>query len=195
MVLVGTVVVHHPNFFGAAAARANEGNLRGGHAGEAAGELTDDFVGKLVGEFANLKIRGSAAIDLSDDRLSRGIAHVIEPCFDGHFGCGFGEIAEGEEIGVGGRIDPDRGFQFGRDARCLRWIEARTRNLENAGELEIVTHDLGKKGSMRFRCLGARGEVCDGEARLIGIQADRGAKPILRRRGSPTKSENHQDEE
>ncbi len=57
-----------------------------------------------------MEVSGCAAIDLSDDGLRRGIADVIEPSFDGNFGVGFGEIAEAKEIGVCGRIDPDRRF-------------------------------------------------------------------------------------
>jgi len=109
LALIGTVVVHHPDFLGAAT-RADEGDLRGGDAWESARKFADNFVGELMGEFADLKIRGSATIDLADDCLRRGIAKVIKPGFDGDFGSGFGDIAEAEEIGVGGRIDPDGGF-------------------------------------------------------------------------------------
>jgi len=66
------------------------------HAGDAAAELRDDFVGELVSEFANLRISGCAAIDLGDNRLRGGIAHVEKPGLDGDFGRGFGEITEGD---------------------------------------------------------------------------------------------------
>ena len=103
MALVGTVVVHHPDFLGAAA-RADEGDLCCGHAGKAAGELGDDFVGELMGEFADLEIRGRAAINLSDDGLRSWIADVVEPSFDGDFRGGFGEIAKAKEIRDDGSI-------------------------------------------------------------------------------------------
>ena len=97
--LIGAVVIHDPEFFGAGA-RADESDLRGGDAGESAGKFVDDFVGELVGEFADLRVGGSAAIDLADDGLRGGITHVVHPGEDGDFGGGFREIAEGEEIGV-----------------------------------------------------------------------------------------------
>ena len=70
--LVCAVVIHHPDFFGAGA-RADEGDLRGGDAGEAAGKVADDFVGELVGEFADLRVGGCAAIDFADQRLAEGL--------------------------------------------------------------------------------------------------------------------------
>src|SRR6267154_1667198 len=74
--LIGAVIVHYPEFF-CASARADEGNLRGGDAGEATGEAADDFVGELVGEFANLRVSGRAAVDLTDDGLIGGAADVV----------------------------------------------------------------------------------------------------------------------
>jgi hypothetical protein len=99
-------------------------------------------------ELADLEVSRSAAIDFSDDGLGGGIAKVVKPGFDGDFGSGFGEITEAEEVGVGGGIDPDGGFEFGRDAGCLRRIEAGAGHLENAGELDIVANDLGEEGSV-----------------------------------------------
>src|SRR5258707_3935860 len=96
-----------------------------------------------MGKFADLKIGRSTAIDLSDDGLRRGVAEVIEPGFDGNLGVGFGEIAEAEEIGVGGWIDPDGGFQFGREAGSLVRIEAWAGDFRNAAELQVATEGLG----------------------------------------------------
>ena len=61
-------------------------------------------------------------------------------------------------------------------------IEARTRDFQDAAELEVVADDLGEEGSVGFGEVGARREVSDGYARFVGIHADRGAKPILSRR-------------
>ncbi len=63
--LIGTVVVHDPDFLGATAG-ADEGDLCASYAGEAAGEFIDYFVGELVGEFADLGVGGSAAINFAD---------------------------------------------------------------------------------------------------------------------------------
>src|SRR5260370_41511212 len=103
-----------------------------------------------MGKFADLKIGRSTAIDLSDDGLRRGVAEVIEPGFDGNLGVGFGEIAEAEEIGVGGWIDPDGGVQFGREAGRLGRIEAGGGDFKNAGGLEVAAVDLGEEGGGGF---------------------------------------------
>src|SRR6266478_1016598 len=194
LALVGAIVIHNPDFLGAAAG-ADESDLRGSDAWEAAGEFADDFVGELMGEFADLKIRGSAAINFSDYGLRRGIADVVKPGFDGYFGRGFGEIAEAKEIGVCGGIDPDGGFHLGGDAGGLGRIEAGAGKLNYAAELEVIAHDLSEKGSVRFRRIGARREVRDGEAGFIGIHADGCTKPILRGGGFSTETENNQDQE
>src|SRR5262249_31410182 len=75
--LVAAVVIHGPNFF-CAGARANEGDLRGSDAGHA-GEPADDFVGKLMCVFPDLRIRWRTAIDLSEHRLRRRTIDIIEP--------------------------------------------------------------------------------------------------------------------
>src|SRR5260370_38138642 len=105
LALVGTVVIHNPYFLGAAA-RADEGDLSSSDTWEAPGELGDNFVGKLVGEFSDREVGGSDAIDLSDDGWRGRIAEVVEPSLDGNFAVGFVQIAKAKEIGVRGGIDP-----------------------------------------------------------------------------------------
>ena len=68
LVLIRAVIIHDPKFLGAVGA-ADESDLGGGDAGEATGEFADDFVGKLMSEFADLRVGGSAAINLADDGL------------------------------------------------------------------------------------------------------------------------------
>ena len=63
-----------------------------------------------MGEFSDLEVGGSAAIDLSDNGLRSGIAEVVEPSLNGNFGVGFGEIAEAKEIGACWGINPGRRF-------------------------------------------------------------------------------------
>src|SRR5439155_26772056 len=62
LVLIGAVVIHDPDFLDACATGANESDLRGGDAGQAARKFADDFVCKLMREFANLQVGGTAAI-------------------------------------------------------------------------------------------------------------------------------------
>src|SRR6266436_9128366 len=148
-----------------------------------------------MGELADLKIRGSAAIHLSDNGLRRWIANIIEPGLDGDFGGGFGEIAEAKKIGVCGRIDPDGRLQFGGDAGSLRRIETGARNFENAAELEVVTDDLGEERGVGFGGVGARNEIGDGDAGFVGVHADCGTKPILGVRGCYKETEKTQKKE
>src|SRR4029077_1374370 len=135
--LVGTVVVHDPNLF-CAGARADEGDLRGGYAGEPAGKAADDFVGELVRELADLRVRGCAAIDLADDRLRGRAADVVSPAGDYDFAGGFGEIAESHEVGVDLRRDPVGIAKLGGNGGDLRGIEAGTDEIEYAAELQVV---------------------------------------------------------
>jgi len=103
--LVGAVIIHNPNLF-CAGARADKGNLRGSDSGKTAGETADDFVSELVRELANLRVGGRAAVDLADDGLRRRTADVVEPTGDYDFAGGFGEIAEGDEVGIDLRRRP-----------------------------------------------------------------------------------------
>src|SRR6202030_1895055 len=81
-VLVGAVVIHDPDFFGAGAG-ADEGDLCRSNAGNAGKEFADDFIGELVSEFADLWVRGGAAIDFADDGLRGRTGDVIEPSLNG----------------------------------------------------------------------------------------------------------------
>src|SRR5258708_27641107 len=177
-VLVGAVVIHHPHFLGAGA-RADEGDLRGADGGEAAGTSGDDFVGELVGEFADLRVGGSATIDLADDGFVGGAANVEHPCGDGDFGGGFGEIAEGDEVGVEGRIDPGGFLELRRLGGNLGGVEAGRDEFDDAGEGEIVANDLGEEGGVGFGVVGARGEVGNGDAGFVDAEAGAGAEDVL----------------
>src|SRR6184192_45711 len=110
LVLVGAVVIHHPNLFIAIAGGANEGNLRLRDAGKAAGKFADDFVGELMSEFADLQVRGTTTIDFADDGRGRGVAHVEEPSLNGDLRSRFCQIAEADVVGVGGLFDPGWSF-------------------------------------------------------------------------------------
>src|SRR5260370_35495639 len=100
-----------------------------------------------MGKHADLKIRRSTAINLTDESLRRWIADVLEPGFDGDFGSGVGEIAETKEVCVRGGIDPDRGFQFGGKAGSLGRAKARAAGFENTGKHRIEGPTLMCKGS------------------------------------------------
>jgi len=141
--LVGAVVIHDPDFL-VTGAGTDKRDLRGADAGEAAGKFGYNFVGKLVGEFADLVVGGSAAVDLADDGFVGGAADVEHPGGDGDFGGGFGEIAEGDEVGVEGRIGPESFCKFVGSGRNLRGIETGGDEFDDAGEGEVFTDDLGE---------------------------------------------------
>src|SRR5690349_12290200 len=105
--------------------------------------------------FANLKVGGSTAIDLTDDGLRSGISDIVEPCFDGDFRCSFRDISKAEKIGIGGRVDPNGRFQLGGDAGRLRRVETWAWDFQDAAELEIVADDLSEKGRVGFGGVGA----------------------------------------
>src|SRR6267378_4116807 len=95
-VLVGAVVVHHPDFFGTRAV-ADEINFALGDAGDSTAQAEDDFVGKLVGDYADC-VRGGVIVVLLAENLGRGGAalDVVEPALDGHFVGTDAKVAEGQ---------------------------------------------------------------------------------------------------
>src|SRR5882762_7987521 len=180
--LIGAVVVHYPEFF-CASARADEGDLRGGDAGKAAGEAADDFVGELVGEFANLRVGGRAAVDLADDGLIGGAADVVEPGGDDDFGGGFGEITEGDEVGVDLRGGPIGIVQLGGLGGNLGGVEAGADEIHDAAELQVVPDDLGEELRMWLGGILVRSEIGYCQARFVYAEA-----------GAGTRSEEHTSE-
>ena len=176
--LVGTVVVHDPDFFGAGT-RTYESDLRGRDAGESAGKFVDDFVGELVGEFADLSIRGIAAIDFADDGLGRRIANVEHPSGNGDFGGGFREIAEGNEVGVDGHVRPGEIAEFGGIGERLCGIKTGGDEIENAGESEVVANNLGEERGVGFGGIGTGNEVGNRDAGLFDAETGAGAEPTL----------------
>ena len=178
LVLVGAVIVHDPEFL-VAAARTDEGDLRGADAGKTAGKFGDDFVGELVGELADLIVGGSAAIDFADDGFVGGAADVVAPGGDDDFGGGFGEVAEGDEVGVEGRIGPGEFLEFLGLAGDLDGIEAGRDKINDAGEGEVVANGLREEAGVGFGGVGARREVHDGDAGFFDAEAGAGAEPVL----------------
>jgi len=149
------------------------------YAGESAGKFGDNFVGELVGEFADLRIGRHAAIDLADNGLVGRAADVEHPGGDRDFGGGFGEIAEGNEVGIEGRIGPEGFCEFVGGGRNLRGIKAGRDKFDDTGEGEVVADGLGEERGVGFGVVGARGEVGYGDAGFVDAEASAGAEPIL----------------
>jgi len=176
--LIGAVVIHDPEFL-AAGARADEGDLGGSDAGKTARKFIDDFIGELVGEFANLRVGGGAAIDFAYYGFFGVAANVVHPGGNGNFRGSFGEIAEGEIVGVERLGGPGKHLEFTRLGRDGGGIEAGGDEFENAGEGEVVTNNLCEEDGVGLGVVCARREVGDGDAWFIYAEAGAGAEPVL----------------
>lgn len=177
--LIGAVVIHEPEFF-RAGARADEGDLRGGDAAGPARKFVDDFVGELVSEFADLGIVGSAAVDLANDGLRGGIADVVHPGVDDDFGGGFGEIAEGDEIGIERRIGPGEIVEFaGLRERRRGGIEAGADEIDYAAEGEVIARDGGEESRVGCSLIGAGSEIGDRDAGFFHADTGADAEPAF----------------
>src|SRR5260370_29461710 len=142
--LVSTVIIHDPNLL-CTGARGDEGDLRGGDAGESAGKAADDLVGEFVRELADLRVGGRAPVDLTNHGLRRRAADVVEPGGDYDLAGGFGKVAEGDEVGVDLRCGPVGIAELGRNRGDLRGIEAGADEIDYAAELQVVADDLGEE--------------------------------------------------
>ena len=147
--------------------------------GESTGKFADDFVGELMGKFADLRVSGRPAIDLADDGLAGSAANVIHPGEDGDFRGSFGEIPEGEEIGVDGRLRPIEHLEFAGLRRGFLRIEIGAGKIDDAGEGEIVADNVGKERGVRLVGGGFRREVGNGDAGFFDAEAGAGAEPVL----------------
>src|SRR5262249_32253359 len=96
------------------------------------------------------------------------------------FGCGLGEIAESDEIGIDRRIGPGEVAEFIGRGRRRSGVEARADEFEDAGELKIVADDLREESGMSVGVVGAGSEVGGRDTRLGDVaKASAGAEPIF----------------
>jgi hypothetical protein len=151
--------------------------LRRCDAREAAREFEDYFVSELVGEFADLLICGCTSIDFADDGFAGGTGDVVEPCLDGNFGSGFGEIAEGDVVSVDLGVGPRGALEFAGLRWGLGWIETRADEIEDSAEGEIVADDLREFLGVGFGIVGARAKVGYREADFVYAEAGACAEP------------------
>ena len=152
--------------------------MRGSNTWQAAGELADDFIGELVGELADLLVGRGATVNLADYCLAGRVADVVKPGLNGDFGGGLREVAEGDHIGVERLVGPGEIFQLAGDAGHLLGIKTRADNVDDAGKLEIVAHDLAEKLRVLASGIFARNEIGHCEARLRDVgEAGTGLEP------------------
>ncbi|GAC1628231.1 MAG: hypothetical protein NVS9B13_25810 [Candidatus Acidiferrum sp.] len=142
-----------------------------------------------MGEFADLRVGGSTAIDLGDDGLGGRVANVEKPGLDGDFS-GFGEISKGDHVGVHWGIGPSEIAKLRGNAGRLLRIKAGADEFDDATKLQIVSNDLSEESGVRLGGVGAGSEVGDGDAGFIGV-AETGAraKPVALGVGGSGKKE------
>src|SRR5580658_9217996 len=100
LALILSVVIHHPHFL-CSGAGADEVDFGFGNAVDAAAEARDDFVGKVVGDFAGRFFGGGVAVFFAEDLRAGGVAGVVEIAVDSDAPVGGGKRAEGDHAGAG----------------------------------------------------------------------------------------------
>ena len=118
LVLVGTVVVHDPDFF-VAAAVAHKIDLALRNARDTSAEAEDDFISELVGGGTGGVGGGGIGVLLAEHLRGADIFHVVEPAMHDHAGAGRTQIAESQHGCVGRRSIPGFETHFGRIARSF----------------------------------------------------------------------------
>src|SRR3977135_3370305 len=104
LLLIRAVVVHHPDFF-VAAAVADKINLALTNAGYAAAQAENDFIGKLVSDETRRLLGAVVGILFSEHLRRSSILYVEEPALHGDFAARNPKVAECQHGGVGrGRI-------------------------------------------------------------------------------------------
>src|SRR5258708_9022566 len=122
LLLIRAVVVHHPDFF-VAAAVADKINLALTNAGYAAAQAENDFVGKLVSDETCRLLGGVVEILFSEHLRRASILYVEEPALHSDFAPRNPKVAECQHGGVGrGRV-PGRKSNVRRLSRRFQWIE------------------------------------------------------------------------
>jgi len=101
LTLVGTVVIHHPDFF-VAGAVADEINLTFSDAGDTPAKSGDDFIRKSMGDDAGRVVGGDVGILFADHQRRCRVPYVVEPPLHGEFARSDTEIAKGQHGGLGG---------------------------------------------------------------------------------------------
>src|SRR6266851_5614905 len=95
--LIFAVVIHAPDFL-VPASIADEGDLGGGDSRQASGKFSNDFIGKLVRESADLRFGGLSAVHFSDHWRQGSIPDIIQPGWNLNVVTIDGEISEGEQL-------------------------------------------------------------------------------------------------
>ena len=180
-VLIGAIVVHHPDFFGVLAENFDVEDFGFGDAGNAATEAQDDLVGKLMGDLAGRVIAGGVAILLREDLGILSVLRVEEEAIDDQFAAIDADGAEGDEGCTGGRVGVGLDLHLGGRAGSAGGHQAFGDDVEDAsgGEVGVegAVEGLLQLGSLG---IGAGGlEVGDGDADHANAAVDAPGELIL----------------
>ena len=139
--LVGPVVIHHPDFLVPAAA-AHEVNLALRNAGNAAAQAEDNLVRELVRDDAGRVGGGRVLILLAQHLRRRDVLDVVEPALHGHVVAGHAQIAERQHGRIRRRRIPGLKLHVCRIARNRQRIEALRNHVEDAGIVQIIPQSV-----------------------------------------------------
>src|ERR1700733_12789078 len=115
LALIGSVVIHCPDFFVPAAA-AHEENLALGNPRNAAAKPEDNFVGEFVRDDSGFIAGGRILILLAQYLRRRDVLHVIKPALHGYVVSGNAQVTEREHRRIYRRSVPAIELYFRRIA-------------------------------------------------------------------------------
>src|SRR5271165_3361003 len=116
LLLVRAVVIHLPDFFGAAAI-ADEVDLGFGDSGDAATQAKDDFVGKTMCDQTSVGAVCFLVVLLSKHLWRLNILGVVQPTLDIKGTALNSNVAERQHVRIGRRAPPIREMHLLRSAR------------------------------------------------------------------------------
>jgi hypothetical protein len=188
LVLVFAVIIHGPDFL-VAAAIADEGDLRAGDSRQAAGKLSDNFIGELMREGADLRVGGLAAIHFSDHRRQGSIADIVQPGLNFHVACIDGEGCRRRAVAPKRARRTTLVIDFRGSCGRLQRVEALAHQVEDAAVIQVFrTTSLKEHGQgLRRGVLGRK--IRHADAGFGNAEAGAGLEPVLRGRGRGTKKE------
>jgi len=138
LLLVGAVVVHHPDLF-VPATLADEIDLALRDTRNPSAKTKDNLVGKTVCNDPH-RIRSGIVRVLLPQHLRRSLVlHVVEPSLNCDFARSPAQVAEGQHRRVRRRRIPCRKIHVARLSRFLQWIKTLGNEFENSSVVEVLS--------------------------------------------------------
>src|SRR5580704_2751478 len=129
--LIPTVIVHRPNFLGAAFV-AYVGDLSLRYACEAAAQPADDIVSELMREAARIGVAGCSAVNFLQRYRRSRVVDVGEETGRQQIRSFERKVSISEHVGVCRSVGPVGGVELALLAGNFRRVKARAHQLENA---------------------------------------------------------------